>query len=53
MKKICCAVCGKYRKFEKSEILHLLEKAVLSIIYRKCKNENQKFFSILGLIENI
>ena len=47
MKKICCAVCGKYRKFEKPEILHLLEKAVLSIIYRKCKNEIKNFFQYL------
>ena len=39
-KKMCCAVCGKYRKFEKPEILHLLKKAALSIICHKCENEN-------------
>ena len=63
MKKIYCAICGKYRKFEKSEILHILEKTlVLSIICSNCKNEDEKIFKeeepieilkILGLIENI
>ena len=63
MKKLCCIICGKYRKFEKPKISYLLEKTlVLSIICSKCKNEDEKIFieedlieilKILGLIENI
>ena len=55
--------CGKYRKFEKSKISHLLEKTLaLSIICSKCKKEDEKLFKeeesieilkIIGLIENI
>ena len=45
MKKLYCVICGKYRKFEKSKISHLLEKTlVLSITCSKCKNENEKMF---------
>ena len=45
MKKLCCVICGKYRKFEKPKISYLLEKTlVLSIICSKCKNENEKIF---------
>ena len=63
MKKLYCVICGKYRKFEKSKISHLLEKTlVLSITCSKCKNENEKMFKeeetikilkILCVIENI
>ena len=63
MKKLYCIICGKYRKFEKPKISHLLEKTlVLSIICSKCKNEDEKIFKeeesieilkILGLINNI
>ena len=63
MKKIYCFICDKYRKFEKPKISYLLEKTlVLSVIFRKCKNEDEKLFKeeysieilqILGLIENI
>ena len=64
MKKLYCVICGKYRKFEKPKISHLLEKIlVLSIISSKCKNEDEKIFKeeeesidifkTLGLIENI
>ena len=63
MKKLYCVICGKYRKFEKSKILCLLEKAlVLSIIWSIYKKENEKIFKeeesieilkILGLTENI
>ena len=63
MKKICCIICGKYRKFEKPKISYLLEKTlVLSIICSKCKNEDEQLFKeeesieilkIIGLIENI
>ena len=63
MKKLYCVICGKYRKFEKSKISHLLEKTlVLSITCSKCKNENETMFKeeetikilkILCVIENI
>ena len=63
MKKLYCAICGKYRKFEKPKTSNILEKTlVLSIICSKCKNEDEKIFKeeesieiikILGLIENI
>ena len=48
MKKIYCIICGKNRKFEKRRISYLLEKTlVLSIVWSKCKNEDEKkiFFS--------
>ena len=61
--KIYCVICGKYRKFEKSKISYLLKKAlVISVICRKCKNEEEEIFieeesmeilKILGFIENI
>ena len=61
-KKTYCVICGKYRRFEKHEISYLLEKILaLSIIFKKCKNEDEKLFredesieilKILGLIEN-
>ena len=45
MKKLCCVICGKYRKFEKSKISDLLEKALVpSIICSKWKNEDEKLF---------
>ena len=45
MKKLCCVICGKYRKFEKRKISYLLEKTLaLSIICNKCKNEDEKIF---------
>ena len=63
MKRLYCAMCGKYRKFEKPKTLYILEKTlVLSNICSKCKNENEKIFKeeesieiikILVLIENI
>ena len=55
-------ICSKYRKFEKPKISYLLEKTlVLSIIWSKCKIEDEKIFKeeesieilkILGLINN-
>ena len=43
MKKLHCAICSNYRKSEKTIISYLLEKTlVLSIICRKCKNEDEK-----------
>ena len=63
MKKLYCVICGNYRKSEKPKMLYLSGKTlVLSIIYSKCKNEDEKLFEeeesieiskILGLIENI
>ena len=58
-----CVICGTYRKFEKLKISYLLEKTlVVSIICKKCKNEDEKLFKekesieilkVLGFIENI
>ena len=43
LKNVYYVTCGKYRKFEKPKTLYLLEKTlVLSIICRKCKNEEEK-----------
>ena len=57
IKKLCCVICGKYRK------IYLLEKAlVLSIICSKCKNgdgtlfkegESIEILKILGFIKNM
>ena len=45
MKKLCCVICGKYRKFEKPKISYLLEKTlILSIICSQFKNEDEKIF---------
>ena len=42
MKTLYCVICGKYKKFEKPKISYLLEKTlVISIIYSKCKNEDE------------
>ena len=63
MKNIYWVICRKYRKFEKPKISYLLQKTlVLSIIYNKCKNEDEKIFQekdsieilkLFGLIEKI
>ena len=43
MKNLYCVICGKYRKLGKPKISYLLEKTlVLSIIYSKCKNKDEK-----------
>ena len=59
MKKLC-VIYGKYRKFENPKISYILEKMlVLSIIYSKCKNEDEKIFKeeesveILKVLGNI
>ena len=45
MKKIYCVICGKYRNYEKPKMSYLLEKTlVLSIIFNKCENEDEKIF---------
>ena len=44
MKKLYCAVCGRYRKFEKPKVLYILEKIlILSVICSKCKNQDKKY----------
>ena len=63
MRKLYCIICGKYRKFGKPKISYLLGKIlVLSIVFSKCKNEDEKIFKeeesieilkILGLVNNI
>ena len=62
MKKLYCLIFGKYRTFENPKISYLLkETLLLSIIWSKCKNEDEKLFKeesfeiskILRLIENI
>ena len=63
MKKICCVICGKYRKSKDPKISYNFEKALVrSIIYNKCVNEGEKIFKeeesieilkIYGLITNI
>ena len=63
MKKLCCVICGKCRKFKKPRISYIFKKALLpSVICSKCENENERIFKeeesievlkILGLIKNI
>ena len=63
MKKICCVICGKCRKFENPKISYILKKTLsLSIICSNCKNEDEKMFKeeksvkllkTIGLIESI
>ena len=63
MKKLCCIICGKYKKFEKPKISYLSEQTiVLSIICSKCNNNDEQLFKIeesmeilktLRLIENV
>ena len=45
MKKLYCLIFGKYRTFENPKISYLLkETLLLSIIWSKCKNEDEKLF---------
>ena len=63
MKKLCCIICGKYKKFEKLKISYLSEQTiVLSIICSKCNNNDEQLFKVeesmeilktLRLIENV
>ena len=63
MKKLCCIICGKYKKFEKPKISYLSEQIlVLSIICSKCNNNDEQLFKAeesmeilktLRLIENV
>ena len=54
MKKLYCVICNKYKKFEKPKISYLLEKTLLvSIIWSKCKNEDEKVFKEEQSIETL
>ena len=63
IKKIYCIICGKNKKFKNLKISYIFEKTlVVSIIYNKCGNEDEKIFKeedsieilkILGLVNNI
>ena len=44
MQKLSCVIYGKYRKFEKSKILYILEKTVFSITCSNCENEDAQIF---------
>ena len=48
-----CVICGNYKKFKNLKILYIFEKTVLSIIYSKCENDNEKRFKEEEPIENI
>ena len=62
LKKSCCVICGKYRKFKNPKISYIFEKTlVLFIICSNCKNEDEKYLKreesieilkILGLTLN-
>ena len=44
MRKLCCVICSKYRKFEKPKMSYLLQKTlVLSIICSKSEDKNAKY----------
>ena len=43
MKKLCCVIYNKYRKFEKPKKWYLLKTLNLSIICSNCKNEVEKY----------
>ena len=48
MKNLYCAICSKYRKFEKLKISYLLEKTlVLSITCNKCKKIQLRYKKLL------
>ena len=54
MKKLCCVICGKYKKFNNPKISYIFEKTlVFSIIYSKCENEDKKIFKKEESIEII
>ena len=44
MNKLCCVICGKYRKFKNPKIYILEKTLVLMIICSKCKNEDEKIY---------
>ena len=59
MKKLYCLICGRCRKFKNPKISYIFGKTLVSVIFSKCKNEDEKIFKeekpieilkILGLI---
>ena len=62
-KKICCVICGNYRKFRNPEISYIFVKILLlPVISSKGENEDENIFkvkesieilTILGLVKNI
>ena len=45
MKKFYCITCCKYRKFKNPKISYIFEENILlSIIYSKCENIDEKMF---------
>ena len=45
MENLYCVICNKYRKFEKPKILKKKKKTlVLSLIFNKCQNKDEKLF---------
>ena len=43
MKKICCVICGKYRKIKNPKMSYTFEKTlVLSVICSRCENEDER-----------
>ena len=41
----CFIISGKYRNFEQTKIPYVLKKTLaLSVIFNKCKNEDEKIF---------
>ena len=62
MKKICCVVCGKYKKFKSPKLSHVFgKKLVFSIVCSRCGSKDEEIFKeesveilkILDLIINI
>ena len=46
LKKLYCVICSKSRKSEEPKISYLLEKKLFpSIIWSKCKNEDEQIFN--------
>ena len=50
MKILYCIICVKRRKFENLKISNILEQTVLSIIWSKCKNEDEKYLKKKNLL---
>ena len=52
MKKICCIICGKYKKFKNAKISYIFKKALLlSIICSKCGSKDENIFKDVESIE--
>ena len=52
MKKLYCVICGKYRKFEKPKISHLLEKALVFLLFAVSVKMKKKKYLKNKNIEN-